>query len=223
MGSCVSCSREALLVLPPASCYGCRARVADPGGPPSPFHAPLVPPDLPPGRHPQSPSTPPAPRKILACIGEQFDDGEEICGGVVNVRAKQYRIALWTRTAANEAVQVAIAKQLKEVLQMSDHAKIGFMAHVRPGAGGMGGAGMVVPTSGGRQGLWSCVHSRVGAAVLAHRACHIAGSRGRSRQSLSGGDGVPGRSHLLRPVRFQIACPFTCHGPLPPIPFIHAV
>ncbi|KAL6774336.1 EIF4E [Auxenochlorella protothecoides x Auxenochlorella symbiontica] len=66
---------------------------------------------------------------ILACIGEQFDDGEEICGGVVNVRAKQYRIALWTRTAANEAVQVAIAKQLKEVLQMSDHAKIGFMAH----------------------------------------------------------------------------------------------
>ncbi|KAK2075648.1 hypothetical protein QBZ16_001756 [Prototheca wickerhamii] len=66
---------------------------------------------------------------ILACIGEQFEDGEEICGAVVNVRAKQYRIALWTRTAANEAVQVAIAKQIKEVLQLPENAKIGFMAH----------------------------------------------------------------------------------------------
>lgn len=49
---------------------------------------------------------------------------------MVNVRAKQYRIALWTRTAANEAVQVAIAKQIKEVLQLPENAKIGFMAHV---------------------------------------------------------------------------------------------
>ena len=52
---------------------------------------------------------------------------------MVNVRAKQYRIALWTRTAANEAVQVAIAKQIKEVLQLPENAKIGFMAHVRWG------------------------------------------------------------------------------------------
>lgn len=49
------------------------------------------------------------------------------------MRAKQYRIALWTRTAANEAVQVAIAKQIKEVLQLPENAKIGFMAHVRWG------------------------------------------------------------------------------------------
>lgn len=62
-----------------------------------------------------------------------------MCGAVVNVRAKQFRIALWTRTAANEAVQVALAKQLKEVLQLSDAAKIGYMAHVwrEGGEGGL--------------------------------------------------------------------------------------
>lgn len=43
---------------------------------------------------------------VLGCIGEQFDDGEEICGIVVNVRPKQDRISVWTKTAANEALQV---------------------------------------------------------------------------------------------------------------------
>lgn len=39
-------------------------------------------------------------------IGEQFDYGEEICGAVVNVRNKQDKISIWTKNAANEAVQV---------------------------------------------------------------------------------------------------------------------
>ena len=43
---------------------------------------------------------------VLGSIGEQFDDGEEICGIVVNVRPKQDRISVWTKTAANEALQV---------------------------------------------------------------------------------------------------------------------
>jgi translation initiation factor 4E len=66
---------------------------------------------------------------LLACIGEHFDEGDEICGIVVNVRAKQDRISLWTRTASNEAAQVAIGRQLKEIFGMPDQAKIGFMAH----------------------------------------------------------------------------------------------
>ncbi len=44
--------------------------------------------------------------QLLGCIGEQFDDGDEICGVVVNVRGRGDRICLWTRTASNEAVQV---------------------------------------------------------------------------------------------------------------------
>ena len=44
--------------------------------------------------------------QLLACIGEQFTEGEEICGVVVNVRAKQDRLCMWTKSASNEAAQV---------------------------------------------------------------------------------------------------------------------
>lgn len=47
--------------------------------------------------------------QILACIGEQFTEGDEICGIVVNVRAKQDKLCIWTKTAANEAAQVNIS------------------------------------------------------------------------------------------------------------------
>jgi translation initiation factor 4E len=39
-------------------------------------------------------------------IGEQFDHGDEICGAVVNVRARQEKISLWTKNAMDEAAQV---------------------------------------------------------------------------------------------------------------------
>lgn len=44
----------------------------------------------------------------MALIGEQFDEADEICGVVVSVRQKQDKIALWTKTATNEAAQVLI-------------------------------------------------------------------------------------------------------------------
>jgi hypothetical protein len=44
--------------------------------------------------------------QLLACIGEQFTEGDEICGIVVNVRAKQDKLCVWTKTASNEAAQV---------------------------------------------------------------------------------------------------------------------
>jgi translation initiation factor 4E len=66
---------------------------------------------------------------VLACIGEQFDDGDEVCGIVVSIRPKQDRIAVWTKTAANEAVQVAIGKQLKEIFKIPDTLKLSFLAH----------------------------------------------------------------------------------------------
>jgi len=52
-----------------------------------------------------------SPPKVLACIGEQFTEGDEVCGVAVNVRAKGDRIELWTRTAANEAKQVRVVGQ----------------------------------------------------------------------------------------------------------------
>jgi hypothetical protein len=44
--------------------------------------------------------------QVLACIGEQFTDGDEVCGIAVNIRPKGDRIELWTKTASNEAAQV---------------------------------------------------------------------------------------------------------------------
>ncbi|KAL8511761.1 hypothetical protein ACS0TY_018267 [Phlomoides rotata] len=64
---------------------------------------------------------------LLAMIGEQFDHGDEICGAVVNVRARQEKIALWTKNAPNEAAQLSIGRQWKEFLDYND--QIGFIFH----------------------------------------------------------------------------------------------
>ncbi|KAK9805822.1 hypothetical protein WJX73_004238 [Symbiochloris irregularis] len=53
---------------------------------------------------------------LLACIGEQFTEGDDICGIVVNLRARSDRISLWTRTAANEQVQMSLGKELRQFL-----------------------------------------------------------------------------------------------------------
>jgi hypothetical protein len=63
---------------------------------------------------------------VLACIGEQFDEGDEVCGVTVNIRQGKSRIEMWTKTAANEALQMSVGKQLKQALDMGENAKIGF-------------------------------------------------------------------------------------------------
>jgi translation initiation factor 4E len=45
---------------------------------------------------------------VLACIGENFDDGSEICGMVVSLRKPLDRLALWTKSALNEPAQRSI-------------------------------------------------------------------------------------------------------------------
>ncbi|KAL9263827.1 Eukaryotic translation initiation factor isoform 4E-like protein [Drosera capensis] len=42
---------------------------------------------------------------LMALIGEQFDESEEICGVVASVRQRQDKLSLWTRNASNEALQ----------------------------------------------------------------------------------------------------------------------
>ncbi|XP_050235083.1 eukaryotic translation initiation factor 4E-2 [Mercurialis annua] len=64
---------------------------------------------------------------LLAMIGEQFDHGDEICGAVVNVRARQEKIAIWTKNASNEAAQLSLGKQWKELLDYN--GSIGFIFH----------------------------------------------------------------------------------------------
>ncbi|XP_033148738.1 eukaryotic translation initiation factor isoform X1 [Brassica rapa] len=45
---------------------------------------------------------------LMALIGEQFDEADEICGVVASVRLKQDKLSLWTRTKSNEAVLVRL-------------------------------------------------------------------------------------------------------------------
>ncbi|XAR66638.1 hypothetical protein NMG60_11012930 [Bertholletia excelsa] len=64
---------------------------------------------------------------LLAVIGEQFDHGHQICGAVVNVRARQEKVALWTKNATNESAQISIGRQWKEFLDYND--TIGYIFH----------------------------------------------------------------------------------------------
>jgi translation initiation factor 4E len=56
----------------------------------------------------------------LALIGEQFDHGDEICGAVVSVRARQEKIAIWTKNASNEAAQVVLSKRKEDYIYILD-------------------------------------------------------------------------------------------------------
>ncbi|KAG2325323.1 hypothetical protein Bca52824_008051 [Brassica carinata] len=64
---------------------------------------------------------------LMALIGEQFDEADEICGVVASVRQKQDKLSLWTRTKSNEAVLMGIGKKWKELLDVTD--KISFTNH----------------------------------------------------------------------------------------------
>ncbi|GBG64239.1 hypothetical protein CBR_g41160 [Chara braunii] len=72
---------------------------------------------------------------LLALIGEQFDEGNDICGVVVNIRDKD-RISLWTSTATNEVRQMSIGKQWKVVLDLNEKSMMGFTAHEDAKSGG---------------------------------------------------------------------------------------
>ncbi|KAL6571392.1 Eukaryotic translation initiation factor isoform 4E [Orobanche hederae] len=57
---------------------------------------------------------------LMALIGEQFDDADEICGVVASVRPRQDKLSLWTKTAANEATQTGIGRKWKEIIDVTD-------------------------------------------------------------------------------------------------------
>lgn len=64
---------------------------------------------------------------LLAMIGEQFAEGDEVCGAALSVRNRLEKLAIWTKTASNEAAQVSIGKQWKEVLDYKE--KLGYIVH----------------------------------------------------------------------------------------------
>ncbi|KAM4677723.1 eukaryotic translation initiation factor 4E type 1B [Discoglossus pictus] len=67
---------------------------------------------------------------LLCMIGEVFDEyNDEICGAVINIRAKGDKIAIWTREAENREAVTHIGKIYKERLGLSSKVVIGYQAH----------------------------------------------------------------------------------------------
>ncbi|CAI9771228.1 unnamed protein product [Fraxinus pennsylvanica] len=62
---------------------------------------------------------------LMALIGEQFDEAEEICGVVASVR-RQDKLSLWTKNAANEAAQMSIGRKWKEILDVNEKITYAF-------------------------------------------------------------------------------------------------
>jgi Zn ribbon nucleic-acid-binding protein len=91
--------------------------------------------------------------QVLICIGEGFEDSDEICGAVVSVRRHADRLSLWTKSVNNDKVCVRIGyvekilvcfvtvsvrnkamlashrKEWKEALGLEANEIIGFQAH----------------------------------------------------------------------------------------------
>lgn len=66
----------------------------------------------------------------LACIGESFGaESEDLCGIVVSVRNKKFRISLWTKTASNSVLQKRIGVQLKKYMDVSNCPEMNYQPH----------------------------------------------------------------------------------------------
>ncbi|XP_068630400.1 eukaryotic translation initiation factor 4E1-like [Battus philenor] len=63
---------------------------------------------------------------VLLMIGENFDNSDEICGVVVNVRAKS-KVGVWVKNSKKEKAVLEIGHRLKQ--QFSHNVKLGFHVH----------------------------------------------------------------------------------------------
>ena len=68
-------------------------------------------------------------RQLLACIGEQFPDANQICGAVVSIRKAQDKIAIWTKDASNQKSVMSIGKEMRKLLEIGDDIKLGYQVH----------------------------------------------------------------------------------------------
>eukprot|EP00619_Florenciella_sp_RCC1007_P004813 CAMPEP_0205919138 /NCGR_PEP_ID=MMETSP1325-20131115/10253_1 /ASSEMBLY_ACC=CAM_ASM_000708 /TAXON_ID=236786 /ORGANISM="Florenciella sp., Strain RCC1007" /LENGTH=132 /DNA_ID=CAMNT_0053286725 /DNA_START=99 /DNA_END=497 /DNA_ORIENTATION=+ len=80
---------------------------------------------------------------MLTCIGETLDDtGTEIAGVVVSIRKREDRVAVWTRNAANEELQMKIGRELRRLVGIPINVAVKYQAHNDAiAAGGRAGKG----------------------------------------------------------------------------------
>lgn len=52
--------------------------------------------------------------QMLALIGEQVEEKDEVCGAVVSIRPSKDRVAVWTKSADKESLQVSHSCQSRD-------------------------------------------------------------------------------------------------------------
>ncbi|KAH8278202.1 hypothetical protein KR044_002038 [Drosophila immigrans] len=58
---------------------------------------------------------------LLMMVGESFEYASDICGAVVNIRAKSNKISVWTANGTNELAVLEIGFKLKTLLHLQSH------------------------------------------------------------------------------------------------------
>lgn len=62
----------------------------------------------------------------MALVGEELEEGDEICGAVVSLRSKVDRIQVWTRSKDDVEKLNGIGKRLVKLLDVSEADNIGL-------------------------------------------------------------------------------------------------
>ena len=63
---------------------------------------------------------------VLGMIGETLEDADDILGAVVSIKRGQDRLSLWTKTAADEDLQVRIARRVKTSLDLPADTQLSY-------------------------------------------------------------------------------------------------
>ncbi|CAG9862981.1 unnamed protein product [Phyllotreta striolata] len=66
---------------------------------------------------------------ILCLVGEAFENSDEVCGAVVNVRQKGDKIAVWTADSQNSSAVLEIGRKLKDRLHIPARVVLGYQLH----------------------------------------------------------------------------------------------
>lgn len=57
---------------------------------------------------------------MCATIGEQLDEGDDICGAVISIRPKLERIQIWLRDKNKFEVVEAIGQKILKILELNE-------------------------------------------------------------------------------------------------------
>jgi len=66
---------------------------------------------------------------MLCLIGEACDNAAELCGAVVNIRAKTNKISIWTADGGKEEAVLEIGRKLREGLRMDSAYTLQYQLH----------------------------------------------------------------------------------------------